>query len=79
MMFSCKEITEKASEYLDQELPFFTRLKVRMHLQICVHCKRYMDQLQITIKTLSKMRNTDPVDESTVDQVVENIKKNQLG
>jgi len=54
-MFSCKDITEKANEYIDRELPLFTRAKVQLHLFICVNCRQYLRQLQLTIHTLRKM------------------------
>ena len=76
-MLSCKEITEKANDYLDKDLPFFTRLKVKMHLRICVHCKRYVEQLQLTIQALGKLNKSHIVDDSTVDSIVENLKKHQ--
>ncbi|MEW6159063.1 MAG: zf-HC2 domain-containing protein [Verrucomicrobiota bacterium] len=31
---------------LDRALPFRTRLKMRLHLLICVWCKRYLRQLR---------------------------------
>ncbi len=74
-MLSCKEITEKANSYLDDELPFFTRLKVKLHLSMCKHCQRYVEQLSITIRTLSKLNSIDePVSEKVVDDVVNNLK-----
>jgi len=76
-MLSCKDITEKASDYLDKDLPFFTRLKVKMHLQICKHCKRYVEQLQLTIQALGKLKKSSTVDDSTVDSIVEVLKKHQ--
>jgi len=76
-MLSCKEITEKASDYLDKDLPFFTRLKVKMHLRICVHCKRYVEQLQLTIQALGKLKKSHVVDDSTVDSIVDQFKKHQ--
>ena len=76
-MLSCKDITEKASDYLDKDLPFFTRLKVKMHLQICKHCKRYVEQLQLTIQALGKLKQTTNVDNSTVNSIVDALKKHQ--
>jgi len=75
-MLSCKDITEKANDYLDRDLPFFTRLKVKMHLMVCVHCQRYVQQLQLTIQALTRLKKPDTVDDATVDSVVENLKKN---
>jgi predicted anti-sigma-YlaC factor YlaD len=76
-MMSCKDITEHASAYLDKEVPFTTRLNMRLHLFMCLHCRRYMDQLQTTIKTLGRM-NTDiekPVDTEIDQHLVECFKK----
>lgn len=74
-MLSCKEITENANSYLDRELPLFTRMKVKMHLVLCENCRRYMDQLQLTIQSLSKFRRDDTVSDDVVDKVVRSMKE----
>ena len=75
-MLSCKDITEKANSYIDEELPFFTRMKVKLHLSMCVHCKRYVEQLRTTIQALSKLNPIDePVSEKLVDDVVSKLKQ----
>ena len=74
-MLSCKDITEKASEYLDQELPFFTRLKVKIHLRMCQNCDRYVKQLQITIRALGKMNKPETVTDAKVDSILNNLKE----
>ena len=74
-MLSCKDITENANQYLDRELPFFTRLKVKIHLRMCQHCDRYVKQLQTTIRALGKMNRQEPVDDATVDSVLKHIKE----
>ncbi|MGD8569965.1 MAG: zf-HC2 domain-containing protein [Gammaproteobacteria bacterium] len=73
-MLSCKEITENANSYLDRELRFITRVKVKMHLLLCENCRRYMDQLQLTIQSLSKFRRDDTVSDDVVDKVVRSMK-----
>jgi len=75
-MLSCKDITENANSYLDKELPFFTRMKVNLHLMMCVHCKRYVEQLNATIRTLGNLKRADEtVSEEVVDNVVNNLKQ----
>jgi predicted anti-sigma-YlaC factor YlaD len=74
-MLSCKEITENANSYLDRELTFFTRMKVKMHLILCENCRRYMDQLQLTIQSLSNFRRDDTVSDDIVDKVVRSMKE----
>ena len=73
-MLSCKEITENANKYLEKDLPFFMRLKVKMHLKMCIHCQRYVEQLQTTIQLLGKMKQPVNTDDRTVEDIVANLK-----
>jgi len=73
-MLSCKDITENANKYLEKDLPFFVRLKVKMHLKMCIHCQRYVEQLQTTIQLLGKMKQPVDTDDTTVDDIVNIIK-----
>ena len=74
-MLSCKDITEHASAYLDKEISITTRFSMRLHLYMCMHCRRYMDQLQITIQTLGRMNTGKPVDKETEDNLVARFKQ----
>ncbi|MEJ2178887.1 MAG: zf-HC2 domain-containing protein [Gammaproteobacteria bacterium] len=75
-MLSCKDITENANAYLDKELPFFTRMKVKLHLSMCIHCRRYVDQLNTTIRALGNLNKADEtVSEHVVDDVVSRLKQ----
>ncbi|WP_455211009.1 zf-HC2 domain-containing protein [Kaarinaea lacus] len=74
-MLSCKDITEQANSYLEKELSFSKRLSVRVHLFMCVHCRRYIEQLHITIQTLGRMKKEEPVDPEYSNHLVECFKK----
>jgi hypothetical protein len=74
-MLSCKDITENANAYLEKDLPLSKRLSVRMHLFMCVHCRRYVDQLRITIQTLGLMKEEHPLDEEYTQQLLERFKQ----
>ena len=81
-MFSCKDVTEKANQYIDQELPLGARLKVQLHLFVCVNCRQYIKQLHMTINALGRMRKPadDVTPEETVSEIVEMLQKqNQPG
>jgi len=52
---TCKDLTENADAYLQGELGWFGRAQVRLHLWMCSHCRRYMDQLAATIAALQAM------------------------
>jgi predicted anti-sigma-YlaC factor YlaD len=51
-MLSCKELTEVATDYLEQDLPWGERLRVQLHLWMCRHCRRYVNQLRKVIALL---------------------------
>ncbi len=44
-MLTCKEVTHLVSQSLDRQMPFRTRVGVRMHLAMCRFCRRYRRQL----------------------------------
>jgi hypothetical protein len=73
-MLSCKDVTEHANAYLEKALPITKRLSMRMHLFICLNCRRYMDQLHITIQTLGRMKKQEPVDDAYSKHLVECFK-----
>ena len=76
-MPSCKDITKHSSDYLDKNQTLFQRLGFKMHLFMCVNCKRYVSQLKLTIATIGKTENANPqpVDEQHVHDIVENLKQ----
>lgn len=54
-MLTCKQLVEKASEYVDGDLTRWQRFKLSAHIFMCVHCKRYILQLKQTITMVSKL------------------------
>jgi hypothetical protein len=77
LMPSCREVTEKASEYVDKELSFWQRMGFAVHLFICVHCRRYVKQLRLTIGALGKLQqeNDSPRNEEEVNNIVQQLKQ----
>lgn len=74
-MLSCKDITEKANDYLERELPLTTRMSVRMHLFLCVHCRRYVNQLRTTIGTLKLMKKESRVSDAHANDLLQMYKQ----
>jgi anti-sigma factor RsiW len=54
-MLSCKDVTRRASAYLDGDLGSWERLRLRAHLAICKGCRRYLDQLRTTVALLRRL------------------------
>jgi Putative zinc-finger len=47
VMLSCKEVTSRVSESLDRRLSLRERLKVMLHLLICLACQRMVRQMAL--------------------------------
>ena len=45
---SCKEVVELVTAYLDGALPPDQAERVRVHLELCDPCIRYVEQLRVT-------------------------------
>lgn len=68
-MLSCREVTERASDYLDRALPLWQRLAVRLHLFMCQHCRRYLRQLRAVVTALGRMPELEVSEEMVRRQV----------
>ncbi|NOX92071.1 MAG: zf-HC2 domain-containing protein [Gammaproteobacteria bacterium] len=77
MMPSCKDITEHSSDYLDRNLPWWKRPGYWLHLAMCVHCRRYVEQLKLTVNTISKLPDATPpgVTAGQIQKIVEKMKQ----
>ncbi len=56
MKFSCKDITELTSAYVDGKLSFIDRIHYRLHLFVCHNCRVYLDQFKAMLASFGKSR-----------------------
>lgn len=61
-MLSCQDLSQKASEYLDGELPLRTRMQIRLHTFFCENCRRYLHQLRLAVGALALSADTEDDD-----------------
>lgn len=54
-MLTCKEQVARSSDYLDGQLSFRQRLRVRHHLLFCPNCRRFIRQMRLMQATLRAM------------------------
>ena len=66
-MLSCKDVSKLTSEYLDNNLPFFLRMKFKLHLFVCHNCRKFVEQMHMTISVLNKLP-VKQADEKIVEQ-----------
>ncbi len=54
-MPSCQELTELVTDYLEDEMSFGDRVRFKMHVAMCPPCKRYLNQMKVTVETLGSV------------------------
>ncbi|MDH5433995.1 MAG: hypothetical protein OEY19_08615 [Gammaproteobacteria bacterium] len=52
MLPTCREVAEQLSENIDKPISGFRWFKLKLHLLMCVYCRRYDKQLNITSKAI---------------------------
>jgi len=57
---TCREVTERASEYLDDSLSTLTKVRVGVHLASCIHCCTYVQQIDLVPSALSSLPKLYP-------------------
>ena len=57
---TCCDVTDRASEYLDDRLPILTKVRVGLHLASCAHCRAYMKQIDLVSSTLRSLPKLYP-------------------
>ncbi len=71
-MLNCKQAATLASDYLDKNTTAELNWKIRLHLIMCSHCRRFYRQLKITNKVARSVLS-EPSDEN-LDILLERIK-----
>jgi anti-sigma factor RsiW len=57
---TCCDVTDRASEYLDDRLPILTKVRVGLHLASCAHCRAYMKQIDLVSSALRSLPKLYP-------------------
>jgi predicted anti-sigma-YlaC factor YlaD len=67
-MLTCKEITELVTDYLEGRMSFARRVSFHLHLGTCRHCRAYLRQMKMTVRTLGKLAD-EPIPISLRDEL----------
>ena len=73
-LITCKDITETASDYIEGPNTFGQRFWFRLHLLMCRHCRRYLQQLQTAIGVARELPVDHEPTDAEIDQLVEKLK-----
>ena len=58
-LVSCKEASRLLSQRQDRALPLADRVKLALHLSVCVACSRFARQLAVMRKAIARYRSQD--------------------
>lgn len=78
-MLNCEQVTEKLSALLDGQLSAGERVAVRVHLLMCVHCRRFERHLRDLVTALRRREWVEAVDRKFIDRTVERIENAPTG
>jgi anti-sigma factor RsiW len=53
--FTCREMVELVTDYLEGALSRADRRRFEGHLDGCEHCTRYVEQMRLTLRTLGRL------------------------
>jgi predicted anti-sigma-YlaC factor YlaD len=57
---TCRNLTNQASEYLDDRLPILTKVRFGLHLASCAHCRTYVKQIDLVSSALRNLPKLYP-------------------
>jgi predicted anti-sigma-YlaC factor YlaD len=59
-MLKCREVSERASDFLDGSVTFRVRLQMRLHLMMCRFCREYVRQMALVVRTVRRLPQDEP-------------------
>jgi len=68
--FSCQEMIEVVTNYLDDALPPDERQRFERHLSYCAGCSTYVDQMRETIRQTGMVPSEDSLPPSLREEIV---------
>ena len=68
-MLTCQQLTELVTDYLEGRMSLWDRMRFGMHVGMCRHCRAFLRDRRLTIKTLGKMPE-DPIPPEVRDELL---------
>ncbi len=77
-MLNCKQVNELAGDYHSGELSLAKRISVYVHLLMCVHCRRYVKQLGVTIDSVKTLLEEPACSDKALEETISHITNNKV-
>jgi hypothetical protein len=70
MIITCKRVSQTASDFIEGPTTLWQRTKLRLHLIICKHCRRYLRHLRLVIGVTRAMAPREEPTDAEIDALV---------
>ena len=77
-MLTCKDVGDTASDYLEGPTTFLQRFRLRAHLLLCVHCRRYFRQFELTSAVAKKITAPREPSDEEIESLLQKLKTQGL-
>ena len=57
---TCRGVTDRVSEYLDNRISILTKVRIGLHLKSCAHCRAYVKQIDLVSSALRRLPKLYP-------------------
>lgn len=68
-MLTCREITALVTDYLEGRMRLPDRMRFRMHVGMCRHCRAYLRQMKVTVAALGRLPDGAPMPDEVRDEL----------
>lgn len=69
-MMTCAQLTDLVTEYAERRLPWRQRIVFQLHLGMCGHCRRYLQQVRQTVRWTGQLPQ-EPMPPATKAELLE--------
>lgn len=71
---TCKELTKLITDFLEGHLSFGEWIRFQLHIGMCRHCRAYLRQMRMTIRTVGQIA-ADPISPEVCDELLVRFKE----
>lgn len=73
MLLTCKQVSDTASDFLEGPTTLTQHIKLRLHLTICIHCRRYLKQLRLSMGVVSNSARAPTPSKEDIEMLVSQL------
>lgn len=72
-MLTCKQVHELVTEYLEDKMSLWQRMRFGMHIMLCPHCRVHLKNMQKTVDALGRL----PPEAEIPEEIIEHFRNYQ--